>query len=95
MTAGLQLFNADGTISLDATYGIPKFIQVIDIPNGVNQGSVHIPLWETQQPWYVAITTTVQTPLYSPPKVWAEGAYIKWDKRQVTAAGQAIIVGHR
>lgn len=95
MAAGLQTFNADGTLALDATYGVPKFIQLIQIPNRPNQGSVHIPLWETQQPWYIAVTTTVQTPLYTPPKVWVEGAYIKWDKKQTTPAGQAIIVGHR
>lgn len=95
MAAGLQLFDANGDISLDATYGVPKFIQVIPIPNAANQGSVYIPLWETQQPWFVAMTSITQSPLYTPPKVWADGAYIKWDKRQTTPAGQAIIVGHR
>lgn len=95
MTAGLQTFNEDGTLALDATFGVPKFIQLIPIPDGINQGNVYIALWETQQPWFVAVTTTIQTPLYTPPKVWVEGAYLKWDKKQATPAGQAIIVGHR
>lgn len=95
MTAGLQTFNADGTIALDATFGVPKFLKVIPIPNGASQGNEYIPEWEIQQPWFVAITTTIQTPLYSPPKVWVEGAYLKWNKLRTTPAGQAIIVGHR
>lgn len=93
MAAGLQTFDEGGALALDATFGVPKFIQLIPLTGDTEGGSAYIPLWETQQPWFVAITATIQSPLFTPPKVWVEGAYIKWDKRQ--RGGQAIIVGHR
>lgn len=94
MTAGLQTFNEDGTLALDATYSVPKFIQVIPLSNSVSNGRVYIPLWETQQPWFVALTSSIETPLYAPPTIYADGAYIVWDKRR-QAPNQSILVGHR
>jgi len=93
MTAGLQLFNSDGSLSLDATYSIPKFIGTI-ITTGPGSGRVYVPLWETQQPWFVSLTNGLKTPNASQPKVYADGAYLVWE-RLIFGVDMPVMYGHR
>lgn len=93
MAAGLQLFDDTGTLSLDATFSIPKFIGTI-MTNGPGSGRVYIPLWETQQPWFVAMTNGIKTPNAAQPTVYADGAYLVWDRRYF-GVQMPIIYGHR
>lgn len=95
MTAGLQLFDTDGSLSLDATFSLPKYIGIV-MTQSASSGRVYIPLWETQQPWFVAMTSPVSTPNAPIGKVSVDGAYLVWSRVSSAAWGNLpIIVGHR
>lgn len=52
MPAGLQLFHKDGSIDIDTSTGIPRYLGTTP---SVYSGSIIVPEWETQRPWFVIV----------------------------------------
>lgn len=50
MPAGLQLFYPDGSVNLDTSTGIPRYLGTT--PSGIWSGEIVVPEWNTQRPWY-------------------------------------------
>lgn len=84
MPAGLQLFYPDGSINIDTSTGIPRYLGVTAY---AWSGQITVPEWATQRPWFI-VTSDVWTT--SPLRVdrtvaYAQGTSLIWSSRQ--AAG--------
>lgn len=84
MPAGLQLFYDDGTLNLDTSTGIPRYLGVTDF---AWSGEIIVPEWATQRPWFIVSAQTYST---SPLRVdrtvaYADGTRLIWSSRQTAA----------
>ncbi|AEO14589.1 hypothetical protein MT_57045 [Pseudomonas phage phiPto-bp6g] len=90
MPAGLQLFYANGGVNLDTSTGIPRYL---GITPSVFSGSVQVPEWSTQRPWYVVHRdVSGQSPLnVDYLTVTVSGTTLSWSENATNAWGPSRI----
>ena len=90
MPAGIQLFHADGSINVDTSTGIPRYLGVTD---PAWSGSINVPEWATQRPWIVVHRDSItRSPLnVDYLTVSVSGTTLTWNCPPTSAVGQPRI----
>lgn len=76
MPTGLQIFRADGSIQVDMTMRITKFIGIVNAA-GAKTGSESISLLPNDQVWYFPLLGNIATTL-TVPTITATNSSISW-----------------
>lgn len=90
MPTGLQLFLPNGKIQLDMTRRLARPLGVANANRG-NSGSVVVPEFSGEQPWYMIVTGSLATTV-AIPTVTISGNTLSW-KWPSNSAGGPILYG--
>ncbi len=90
MQAGLQTFYADGTLNIDTSTGIPRFL---GITPSVFSGSVQVPEWATSRPWFVILKDQIGGPhQINPTHTTITGTTLAWSQAYHSQWGPPTII---
>lgn len=101
MPQGLQVFRKDGTLSLDITNRIPKFLGVATIDGSSQSGRIQNDELKNGDLWYLIITLNYPRPdmvkdnnaKYETPTITKEDGYLVWSFPQNRKVACKILYG--
>ena len=84
MTQGFQTFNSDGSVDVDVTSSLPKYLGSFTIDGSAQSGSVYNADLQEGRLWYLFVAANITDTSYASvtswvkPTVWKDGNYVKW-----------------
>lgn len=101
MPQGLQVFRADGTLALDITARIPKFLGVATLDGSAQSGRIKNDDLKSGDLWYLIITLNYPQPdlvqdnntKYETPTITKEEGYLVWSFPQNRKVACKILYG--